>query len=197
MGGSARSEPVAVGLEPGFPLGFQGKLDQRLGGAITDGRDAERPLLTVGLGNPDPSCGQWLRRHLQRCHQAKTLGRHERLDAVDACCPLAGVVLGDPTHREALGRPGRHQESLESMDCSRVATLRGVIDALLQLERSPLDLLPGESAPFIPRRCHRAHDVCTATCTPTFRAPCLRQRIPRLSRGRWLLRQSSPRAPCG
>src|SRR6266480_7600064 len=43
-------EPVTSGLEPGFPLGFQGMADSCLMTPVHDHRDAERPLLDLVMG---------------------------------------------------------------------------------------------------------------------------------------------------
>ena len=76
------------------------------------------------------------------------LGRHG-FDSIYPCRSLALVVLRHPTDGEARRRPGAHQESLESMDCSGIATLRGSVDTGLELEDLPLESLPGQVSPFI------------------------------------------------
>ena len=55
------------------------------------------------------------------------------------------------------------------MNCSHIVTTRGSVDAFLQLEDIPLELLPGECLPSI-HRCssNRGHSVSTATYPSTF-----------------------------
>src|SRR5947208_678486 len=84
------------------------------------------------------------------------------------------------------------------MDCSRVATTGGLVDALLELEHPPLDGFPGEGVPFIhrPRRrndrrgARRAHDVCTPTGTTTVHPLVPTSAYPWRYSGPWLLGQS-------
>jgi hypothetical protein len=55
------------------------------------------------------------------------------------------------------------------VDCADIVTTRGSVDAFLQLEDSPLDLLPGERLPSIHQcRCRCGHSVSTATHPSTF-----------------------------
>src|SRR5689334_3223835 len=50
------------------------------------------------------------------------------------------------------------------MDCLRLATLRGLINALLELKHGPLGVCPGDRVPFIHRRGDRVHNMSTPTC---------------------------------
>src|SRR5215212_2930915 len=49
------------------------------------------------------------------------------------------------------------------MDCLRLATLRGLINALLELKHGPLGVCPGDSVPFIHRFSNRVHNMSTPT----------------------------------
>src|SRR3712207_834963 len=53
------------------------------------------------------------------------------------------------------------------MDHLSVATIRGLVDALLELEDPPLDVFPAEVFPFIHRLKGRAHNMFTPTCAST------------------------------
>ena len=116
----------------------------------------------------------------------------ERFDAIHPGCFLAPVVLGYLSYCKASRRPGLHQQSLELVDCLDIATLRGLIDALLEPEYLSLHGFPWQPVPLIHRCCHRVHVVLLPTgvsivhlVVPTSAYP---GRYPRP----WLLRQSRP-----
>jgi hypothetical protein len=110
MTGPAGSEPEAVGLEPGFPLGFQCELDQRLPCSVGQGGNAEGPLFVgSGLGNPDPTDGLWPGIQMEAGNQVESRLGFEGGNAIDTGSVLALVVLGHPADGQTLGRPGTHQ----------------------------------------------------------------------------------------
>ena len=123
---------------------------------------------------------------------AQPFGWLERFDAIHPSGFLAPVVLGYLSYCKASRRPGLHQQSLELVDCLDIATLRGLIDALLEPEYLSLHGFPWQPVPLIHRCCHRVHVVLLPTrvsivhlVVPTSAYP---GRYPR----RWLLRQSRP-----
>ena len=95
-------------------------------------------------------------------------GGFEVRHPVHAGRPLAAVVLRHPTDGQVLGRPGRHQQPLQSADGPHIATTGGSVDTLLKLEDLRREAFPGQVLPFIRWPVGRAHDVCTPTGVPTF-----------------------------
>jgi hypothetical protein len=73
----------------------------------------------------------------------------EAFHPVHASGLLAPVILGDASNGDQSGRPGLHQEALKAVDCLDVPTLRGSVDALLELEDGAFGFLPGDVFPFI------------------------------------------------
>src|SRR5262249_26866387 len=135
VAGLSWSEPVAVWLELGLPLGFEGELDQGLGGPVAHRWDAERSLLgRAGFGDPNPTGGRSFGVGAQVSHERTAPGRLEALYPVHPGGALALVVLRDPANRQASRRPGSHQEPLESVDCLDIAATGGLVDPLLELE---------------------------------------------------------------
>jgi hypothetical protein len=61
----------------------------------------------------------------------EALLRMDRLYSVYPCRLLALVVLGHSSHSHQSRRSGLHQQFLEFVDCSSVATLFGFEDAFL------------------------------------------------------------------
>jgi len=96
--------------------------------------------------------------------------RHEQaffgfdgFDAIDPRCFLALVFLGYPSHCQQACGFRFHQEFLEFLCCSLIATLIGSLDALLDAETMVLEFLPGHLAPSLTRRAFRLR-----RCFPLF-----------------------------
>jgi site-specific DNA recombinase len=107
LGRTPWPKAVAVRLEPGFPFGFQGELDQRLGRPVSHGGDAEGPLLVgAWFGDPDPTRRLRLLGHVQVRNQSNAFFRRQGSNSIDASRPFASVVLGDFADGQAFGRPG-------------------------------------------------------------------------------------------
>ena len=57
------------------------------------------------------------------------------------------IVLGDTTYRYQTGVPGLRQQILEFVYRSDIATLRGLVNSLLEAEDVPMDLCPEDVLP--------------------------------------------------
>ncbi len=64
-------------------------------------------------------------------------------DSIHSSRFLSLVVLRDPSHGKHAGRPGFHQQLLQLVDCSLIATLFGSKDALLYPGHMLLKRAPG------------------------------------------------------
>src|SRR5262249_11159382 len=138
------AEAVAVRLEPGLPLGFQGQPDQGLQRPVPDRRDAQRAeFLTPGLGNVDPPHGRRLPVQPERRGQPRTTLRRDELDPVHPGGLLAHVVLCDPTDRDQPGCLPGQQELLELAYTRYITTHRGSVDPRLESEQLTLQGEPG------------------------------------------------------
>ena len=73
-------------------------------------------------------------------------------DSIHSSRFLPLVVLRYPSHGEHAGCPGLHQQLLQCLDCSLVATLFGSKDALLYPVHMLLKLAPGQLAPTLTLR---------------------------------------------
>jgi len=117
---------------------------------------------------------------------------------------LALVVLRDPTHCKHTRRPGLHQQLLQFLDCSLVATLFGSKDALLYSVHMLLKLAPGQLAPTFTLRvkwefplgpgCLR---ICHTTCASFFHVTVLTLAYPGHYPRHWLLEQSCSQVHAG
>jgi hypothetical protein len=88
------------------------------------------------------------------------------------------------------------QEALELAHCAAIITTGGSVNAFLQLKHLPLDACPGERAPSIDRVI--VFIACLLRLMPLpSTLPGLRQHIPWLSQGPWLLRPSPSCLACG
>src|SRR5262249_30611066 len=123
----------------------------------------------LGFGNPDPSHRLSLLPDLQGLCQRQALWGCQGLHPIDAGAAFALILLSDSPHSQEPSCSRLHQEVLESVDCSHIVTTRGSVDAFLQLEDVPLEMLPRERLPSIHRcYCRRGHSVSTATHPSTF-----------------------------
>src|SRR5262245_33577717 len=145
-----RTEAITVRLEPGFPFGFQGELDQGLKCPVMDGRDSQwAEFVCPRLGDVDPPHGSRLSVQPERFGQRQALFRGDELDPIDPGGLLAPVVLGDPSHRDQLGCLTGQQQLLESAKSRKVTSLRGSVDPLLESEQVLLQGEPGQAVPAI------------------------------------------------
>jgi hypothetical protein len=104
VAGSAWSKSVAVGLELGFPLGFQCEFDQSLSCSIRQGGNAEGPLfIGSGLGNPDSTDWLWPGIQIEAGNPVQSLMRFEGSNAIYPRSVLALVVLSHPTDGQTFG----------------------------------------------------------------------------------------------
>jgi hypothetical protein len=95
VAGAAWSKPVAIGLESGFPFGFQCELDQSLTCAIRQRGNAEGPLfIGSGFWDPDPTDGLWLGIQVEGGNQVEPLFGFNGSNAIDSGSVLALIVLG-------------------------------------------------------------------------------------------------------
>jgi hypothetical protein len=73
---------------------------------------------------------------------------------------------------------GTEQEVLQPADLPVITTLRGSVDALLELKYLPLNLRPADGIPLIHRSQCRAHHFCTPTRPSTFHTSVLTSAYP-------------------
>ncbi|SRR6266702_1393689 len=85
----------------------------------------------------------------------KSLRRLDGFHSIYPCCFLALIVLRHPTDCEHSGCSGFHQEFLKCVDCSVIATLFSLKDALLYAVHMLLKLTPGHLAPTLTLRLRR------------------------------------------
>jgi hypothetical protein len=85
----------------------------------------------------------------------KPLFGSDGFDPVYSSGSLSLVVLRDPPYCEVSRCPGLHQEFLEFLDCSCVATLFSSKDALLYAIDMLLKLAPGQLVPTLTLRIRR------------------------------------------
>ena len=102
------------------------------------------------------------------------LGRHG-FDSIYPCRSLALVVLRHPTDGEHSGCSGLHQKFLQFVNCSAIATLFSLKDALLYAVRMLLKLAPGQLAPTLTLRIRKRLSLlagclrlCHTTCASFF-----------------------------
>jgi len=102
------------------------------------------------------------------------LGRHG-FDSIYPCRSLALVVLRHPTDGEHPGCSGLHQKFLQFVNCSAIATLFSLKDALLYAVRMLLKLAPGQLAPTLTLRIRKRLSLlagclrlCHTTCASFF-----------------------------
>src|SRR5713226_8744107 len=117
---------------------------------------------------------------------------------------LALVVLSDPTHCKHTRRPGLHQQLLQFLDCSLVATLFGSKDALLYPVHMLLELAPGQLAPTLTLRVKRRFPLrpgclrfCHTTCASFFHVTVLTLAYPGRYPRRLLFEQSCSQGHTG
>src|SRR5437660_2631012 len=126
---------------------------------------------------------------VQTLGQSCPLFSGDGFDPIDACGVLALIVLGHPANGQQVGGMGLHQQFLEFVDRSLVATLFGSKDALLDAVDMLLELAPGQLVPTLTLRsrllpfpgCLRISHLLAPLSSLS---SCLRQRIRRLSRRR-------------
>jgi hypothetical protein len=193
MTGTSRAKSVAIWFKFGFPLGFQGHFDQSLLRPITHHRDAQRALFCLsGLGDIHPS--DRLRLLLVPVFRVETLGHSSPLcgrdgfDSINPCGVLALIVLCDPSHGQQMCRSGLHQQFLEFVDGSLIATLFGSKDALLDAVDMLLKLSPGQLVPTLTLRIKLWLDLrCLRISHPlaplSSLSSCLRQQIQGITPG--------------
>jgi hypothetical protein len=106
-------------------------------------------------------------------NHAKSERRWDGFDSIHSCGLLALVVLCHATYREHSGGSGFHQQFLEFVDCSVIATLFSLKDALLYPVHMLLKLAPGQRAPTLTLRIKGLLDpgclrFCHTTCASFF-----------------------------
>ena len=79
----------------------------------------------------------------QAFRQVEPLAGREGFHPIDPGGPFPPVVLRDLPYRQVAGRPGPHQQSLESVDGLDIATTGGSEDSGLELRDLHLEQLPG------------------------------------------------------
>ena len=129
------------------------------------------------LWNPYPSQGLRFPKVAQLLSQVKTLSRCETFNAIDTCCLLTLIVLGNPSYCQQSSIPGLEQQTLESVDQFDVSLLTGSVDPPLKLEYLDLNRFPGQLFPFISRLERRTHDLFTLLGLSTSRLQCVRRLI--------------------
>lgn len=123
--------------------------------------------------------------------QPESLGRGEQCRPIDPRRGLAAMVLAHPPHRSQPGVPGLEQQVLEFVSRADMATLRGVVNALLEAEDMPMALLPGD---VLPGRHQALAILCCRSSPLTHRFPLQNPGPTSASPGHssrpWLLRAS-------
>jgi hypothetical protein len=84
---------------------------------------------------------------MQWASQPEPLGWGERLRPVAPRRGLAAMVLAHTPPRSHTGVPGLEQQVWAFVSRSDMATLRGLVHALLEAEARPMDLLPEHGLP--------------------------------------------------
>src|SRR5690606_6520958 len=118
MGAATGTEAVRSDFELRFPLGFQGVLDARLEGAVTDGWDTERSLFAVGFRNVDaPGWGGSPRLCLSELVNQSSAGLGSLDDhLVHAGRLLTSVLLRYPPNAQESVRVASQEKFLEAPD---------------------------------------------------------------------------------
>jgi len=156
MTGTSRAKSVAVGFEFAFPCWLKRKLDEGLLRPCLHHGNTKRALFRL----------PWLR-NVYSSHRLgflplplvrvnvfnhdKSKFRMDRFDSIYPCCLLPLVILSHSSHRYQPCRSGLHQQFLEFVDCSCVATLFGLEDAFLYAINMLFQLAPGEPVPTFTR----------------------------------------------
>ena len=169
MAAAARSKPIALGLEPGFPLRLQRLADPCLVAPVQDHWNAERSHfgLVMSLrdihpfdrdGSPRASGGVHLHRHL-----GAGLGGQRDLP-IDTGSRPARVALRHLPHAHQRVRPAPQHQLLQVPDPGQVPIPDRLEDPAPQppyplLMQPPIDLFPGvgvEHARRVLRSVHRS-----------------------------------------
>jgi site-specific DNA recombinase len=116
---AAGPEPVGSRLEPCLPLRLQCINRDRLQSAVSDHRNPEWTLLSVGLGDEHPTHGLGRPRRRPMLHPADQLGLRlgpQRSSAVDARRLMTSVDLRDPPNTQQSVRAGPQHQPLQTTD---------------------------------------------------------------------------------
>jgi len=104
MGGASWAEAIAVGLEVGLPLGFEGEFHHGLCCSVAQYGNAKWSLVVGSwFWNPDPARGLWLGRDAQERDEAETTSRGKTFHPVHACRLFASIILGHFAYSQTFG----------------------------------------------------------------------------------------------
>jgi site-specific DNA recombinase len=150
MAAPARPKPIALGLEPGLPLGLQ----------CVDRQGLQRPV--GDHGNPEPAAAPVALGHIHPLDSTRrprlglvlrpagqiglVCGRHHHL-AVDPGRLAASILLRHPPHAHQRVRAGAEHQLLQIADLGKVPCPRRREDPLPQPPYVLLDLAPIHGVP--------------------------------------------------
>ncbi len=142
--GTSWPQPIRVGRQLRFPLGFSDLPYPCLPGPFVLGWKTERTLCRApAFRNPRAPQRGGLAGEGTLASQPESMGRGEPFRPIDPRRGLAAMVLAHTPHRSQTGVPGLEHQVVELVSRADLAPLRGLVHALWEAEDMPMDLLPG------------------------------------------------------